>query len=102
LHKVAETLSTPVRHLNDLLTKDELNAWLSYFTHKEPAVEEVQLAILISSVRNALGGKATPRDFIFSGKAAKVKENEDEEYMTIGNFKPIKKCDLKSYMKPML
>ena len=99
MHKVAETLSLPVRYLGDLLTKDELNSWLSYYTYKEPDTQEIQMAILIASVRNALGGKTVAKDFIFSGKESK--EENGDEFIQLGKFKRIKKSDLKNYLKPM-
>jgi len=70
-----------------MLTKSELYGWMSYFKYKEPDVQEVQMAILISTVNNALGGKAKTEDYILSHtpkvKSKKVKDNNFAAFAAI-------------------
>jgi len=50
------------------LSASEFVGWVQYLHEKPADISEVQMSILISSVRNALGGKTSPKDFILSGK----------------------------------
>ncbi len=67
---------------------------MSFYQFQAPSINERQIAILIASVRNALGGKAKPEDFIFS-KKANVKENTVEAQ----GYKPIDKDDLAPFLR---
>ena len=57
------------------------------------------MAILISSVNNALGGKAKPEDYLLS-KTPKKKQEDGK--MNIGKYQPIDEADLEAFLKPMV
>lgn len=95
----------PVSMVVQTMTRDEIDSWLSYFVHKDPDPHEVQMAILIANVRNAMKGKKGAAskvvDFIISKKPKKkVKRIEGtEDMIQIGKYQPIKKSDLHKYLK---
>lgn len=62
-----------------IVSKQEFNGWIKYFKQKPADVTEIQLAILSTIVNNALGGKATVKDFIMSGDATKKKTTIDPD-----------------------
>lgn len=92
-----------VFEVENTLTKDEVLGWLSYFKNKPADIQEIQMAMLITSVRNALGGKTKVDEFILTSKKQKQqqKAKEDEDTITIGDFQPIAKKDLNKFFRPM-
>ncbi len=80
-----------------MLTRDELYAWMRYFKYKPPEVQEIQMAILISSVRNAMSSKnpTKPKDFIFSNMDKKKQKGVIE----VDGFNSISEESLKDFIK---
>jgi len=93
-------LSIPVDLLPHVITRNELNGWMSYFTYKEADVHEVQMGILISTVVNAMNSKskATPDKFIFSGK--NKPKPKDDGIIRLSGYMPIKEDELEPFFRP--
>lgn len=94
----------PVAAVTHMLTKEEVDGWLSYFAYKDPDAQELQMAILIATARNAMSSKAKSKvtDFIITKKpkkTTKVDKLRDDEMIHIGKYQPIKKADLHRYLK---
>ena len=73
------------------MPKLEFERWMKYLRDKPADVPEVQMAVLIATVRNALGGKAKAEDFIFSNK---VKSKD--------KLKPMDASDIAFVMKSIV
>ena len=73
--------------MKSVLTVEEYQKWVSYFTYQEPDVPEIQMAVLSNMVAAGLGAKKTKIDNFL------VRKNNIENYVRPG-LKPMSDKDI--------
>lgn len=74
--------------MKKMLSHVEYQKWISYFTYKEPDVQETQMAFLMSMVSSGLGGKGKVEDFLIS-KPQKTAKKDTLEVMGADDVKAV-------------